>query len=167
MVSSVTEGVRDSVLNGLAWGVFVSFTIGPGDSRYIGFLTGDYAVALEARTLTSTGEDTLFALYENETYSGGAAIEMQCRNRYHSVDTQLNPVVEVKDDVAASPTSAVITAARLLYTNKGVASSAAGPDADQFILLANTPHILAVTNSDLQSATISIRALVRREVFIA
>ena len=37
MVSSVTEGIRDSVLNGLAWGVFVSFTIGRAIVGILGF----------------------------------------------------------------------------------------------------------------------------------
>ena len=67
-------------------GRFCVFYDRAGDSRYIGFLTGDYAVALEARTLTSTGEDTLFALYENETYSGGAAIAFLCSECHHEYD---------------------------------------------------------------------------------
>lgn len=167
MGTLVVDGIRQAIVNGTAWRFTTEFALAAGATKLIGFVTGGYSVALEARDISSTGENTLFLLYDDTSYSGGSALSLSNRNRYFKSNTELNPIAEIKTDVTATPSGAPVTGARLLYANKGVAVIGSDADSAQIILKANTSHVLSVTNNDLQEATVGIGALFRRDVFIA
>lgn len=159
--------VRDAIAKGLAWRVSKEFSLGAGLTKIFGFITGSYATGLEARDLASTGENTLFLLYEDISYTGGTLIQMQNRNRFYQSRTDLNPLTEFREDVTATPAGNPVTGARLLFSNKGVVSVGSDSDSSFIQLKANTSHIITTLNSDSQTATISFGALLRRVTFVA
>jgi len=166
-MTSVTEGVRQSNRDGTAWRFAFEFSLAAGVTKIFGFITAAYTVSLGARDLSSSGEDTLFLIYDDISYTGGTLLAMQSRNRKHKDATDLNPIIEMRQDVTATPVGAPMTGAHLLFANKGVISIGSDQDSAEILLKPSTSHILTVTNNDLQTATVGVAALFRRGEFIA
>lgn len=73
-MTSVIEGIRQSIRDGNAWRFSVEFVLAAQATKIFGFITGPYTVALNARDLVSTGEDTLFLIYDDIAYTGGTVV---------------------------------------------------------------------------------------------
>lgn len=168
MTSSVFEGfIRASIENGLAWRFSNESSIGAGLTKIFGFITGNYTASLTSRDLSSTGENTLVLLFEDTPYTGGSLITMQNRNRYYQSRSDLNPLLEIREGVTATPAGLPVTGARLLFSNKGVAQIGSSEESSLIMLKRNTSHIITAQNLDAQSATFGIGALMIRDSFIA
>lgn len=161
--------LRTALENGLLWRIDIELAIPAGQTRYIGFTTGEGTVGIEARDLSSTGDDTKFWLYKGDTYTGGSDIlsTMVNRNTAMASSPSLNPITDIKSDVTATPFSSPIGRARIRVTNGGGSSLNPDPDSRVLLLAKETSHVLACINDDNQDCEVSVGIAFRRDIFVA
>lgn len=158
--------IRTAVENGLSWLFDYETTLAAGATVYIGFKVGSNTCAIESRSGSSTKDDTIFALYEDGTYSGGADFALSNRNRYYATRTDLSPLAECKSGVTLGTLGNLVSRARLLSSMTG-ASFAEGDseEASTILLKAGATHIVSITNGAVTPAVVNLSAHLRRDAF--
>jgi hypothetical protein len=159
--------LRVAIENGLLWRCDEEFAVTAGGQWLIGFITGSNTVGIEARDLSSTGDDTRFWLYKGISFTGGTDVPMTNRNTAMADSPSLNPLSSIKTGVTATLAGSPIGRARIRVASGGGSSLNPDPDSRVLLLAPNTSHVLAVFNDDNQDCDVSIGIAFRRDVFIA
>lgn len=157
------SNAEESTYKGLSWALGGEATITTGQTVYWGLKTPASGItALDSRDLYAKGEDTLYQLYENLTYTGGTNAGQINYNRAYQADTARRPMAEFKSGVTVTPDPAKLFArARLMGDRKALSVASPGGERSYF-LLPDTYYVLGITNSDVQDAIAGFAAVFRK-----
>lgn len=159
-MQSVTQDYTDRALfDGDVWRMQRTETVAASTTVYVGFITGAAAVALMDRIVTTDGNDAVFQLHEDTTYTGGAASSLLNRNR---TSAAASPFSELKTGVTPGTLGTAITGVRLKGrpNDPFIQSSAAA----KIIMKPNTSHVLAMQNLHTATSDLDVFALFARLV---
>lgn len=161
MANIVTAQPLVTVLlaNGFGWKFEYSATLAAGVTNYVGFITSAYGAIIDDRAFASEGDDTLFTLFRNTTWSGGTPGAMFNRSDRFWADSSRSPVTALSTSVTASP-SAANAMGSIKLRSVGIPSVSIASESNSIFLAPSSSYVVSVTNNDAGSALISFSLVI-------